>query len=820
VDAKHNRVGRLALVEDGSGAQEYFYGKMGEVEKIRRTIIIPGVDVATYTTEWKYDSWNRIQEMIYPDGEKIKYYYNLGGQLKKILGQKNYICTYIDEIKYDEYEQRSFIRYGNGTETTYKYEDGLRRLKNMTVANKEEKVFLNNTYTYDKVNNILSVVNAIDKEKALNAEIGGTTSHTYTYDDWHRLKTATGNFNSFDGSKTANYHLEMGYDNLYNIMSKKMTMTQTNLQFAGTLSAGHEFNYNYSNDNPMQLASVETKQYNVDRTNMDPNDNFDPEQELLKNLHTQDYEFDDNGNMVSVSVAKKKNEEENPEGEQEATEEKDVLKSFLWDEENRLLAVNNNGSVSCYFYDAAGERTVKLTSETEMVHVNGKKVGGNDAVTKFTAYVSPYFVVSNGGAYTKHIYAASQRIASKLGNEDGFGADPRRVEMAGGKKISDFQKGNVGERFKALGYEYSAPEKEKVEKDSTMDSEEPENLVFFYHPDHLGSTSYVTDADGNIAQHVEYIPYGEVFVEERNNSFSTNYLFNAKELDNETGLYYYGARYLDPTGAMWLSVDPMWEKYAGMSPYNYCMGNPVKMVDPDGNAPFVKNDEDGEFYAYDYDKDAFYPMGSLGYYDDRDNNKYTPGENSFLNKFRNEYRQLNDKTETGKEIVDYFRTHNCYIESYDSNANVDGYKGSHTNSTDLFTIYLDLNSCYDQRVPTLSGMFPLFTPKWLVLGHELSHVIDFQSRGSAARAVDFGGFMNSEIYATHMENRMRSEARLPLREFYDNNYPDTRLIEPLTSGIYRSVAYRDNDNSPSFYNNYNRINDRRYFMPTKYKPSF
>jgi len=235
---------------------------------------------------------------------------------------------------------------------------------------------------------------------------------------------------------------------------------------------------------------------------------------------------------------------------------------------------------------------VKLMSETEMVHVNGKKVGGNDAVTKFTAYVSPYFVVSNGGAYTKHIYAASQRIASKLGNEDGFGADPRRVEQAGGKKYSDIQKDNIGARFSELGFAYTAPEKEKVEKDSTMDSEEPENLVFYYHPDHLGSTSYVTDADGNIAQHVEYIPYGEVFVEERNNSFSTNFLFNAKELDNETGLYYYGARYLDPTGAMWLSVDPMWEKYAGMSPYNYCMGNPVKLVDPDGE-DVVTVGEDG-----------------------------------------------------------------------------------------------------------------------------------------------------------------------------------------------------------------------------------
>ena len=88
----------VRYVEDGSGAQEYFSGKMGEVTKLRRTLIIPGVDVATYTTEWKYDSWNRIQEMIYPDGEKIKYYYNSGGQLKQIIGEKNYLCTYIDDI--------------------------------------------------------------------------------------------------------------------------------------------------------------------------------------------------------------------------------------------------------------------------------------------------------------------------------------------------------------------------------------------------------------------------------------------------------------------------------------------------------------------------------------------------------------------------------------------------------------------------------------------------------------------------------------------------------------------------------------------------
>ena len=107
-------------------------------------------------------------------------------------------------------------------------------------------------------------------------------------------------------------------------------------------------------------------------------------------------------------------------------------------------------------------------------------------------------------------------------------------------------------------------------------------INFFYHPDHLGSTSMVTDAEGNITQHVAYIPYGEVFVEERNGVWNTPYLFNAKELDEETGLYYYGARYLNPKDTRWISVDPLFEKYVGMSPYGYCAGNPVRLVDVDG----------------------------------------------------------------------------------------------------------------------------------------------------------------------------------------------------------------------------------------------
>ena len=73
-----------------------------------------------------------------------------------------------------------------------------------------------------------------------------------------------------------------------------------------------------------------------------------------------------------------------------------------------------------------------------------------------------------------------------------------------------------------------------------------EKMQFYYHSDHLGSSSYITNLDGEVSQHIEYVPFGEVFIEERNNTWNTPYLFNAKEFDEETGMYYYGARYYEP----------------------------------------------------------------------------------------------------------------------------------------------------------------------------------------------------------------------------------------------------------------------------------
>jgi len=79
-----------------------------------------------------------------------------------------------------------------------------------------------------------------------------------------------------------------------------------------------------------------------------------------------------------------------------------------------------------------------------------------------------------------------------------------------------------------------------------------------------------------------------VFIEQ-NGSYGTPYKYNGKELDSETGLYYYGARYYNPELSLWLSVDPKADhpKVIGHSPYTYALNNPVKYIDPNGQLPII-----------------------------------------------------------------------------------------------------------------------------------------------------------------------------------------------------------------------------------------
>jgi len=182
----------------------------------------------------------------------------------------------------------------------------------------------------------------------------------------------------------------------------------------------------------------------------------------------------------------------------------------------------------------------------------------------------------------------SQRIMSKLATSDIFSVNPTDAKVPKatyiGNTLNFATKYNtltatVKARYDSLGVAYNGVDN----KGATFYKASPggglEGL-YYYHSDQLGSANYITDANGDVAQHLEYIPYGETFVDERYQSWHTPYQFNGKERDEETGLTYYGARYFD--GNVWLSVDPLAHKYPNVGSYVYCMANPVKYVDPDG----------------------------------------------------------------------------------------------------------------------------------------------------------------------------------------------------------------------------------------------
>ena len=419
----------------------------------------------------------------------------------------------------------------------------------------------------------------------------------------------------------------MGYDNMHRITSKSQHLSQDNVQFNGTLNVGYDLTYTYGTEDgkKFQLASVKDVNYRTEET---PGDN------KIENNHV--YLYDKNGNLIYVNTGRLMNDGHNETGTGE--------RKLIWDEENRLLAVDDNGFVSNYWYDADGERTIKTSGESDQVYVNGVFSSGSTNTAKFSLYVSPYLVANQGGRYTKHIYAGSQRIVSKIGDFASYGSDPRRIEYAGAntdglsvdyKAKYAAQQQVIKDNYKTFDVPYNGTDNDNYAdgegfccNDGSMeaavaqvkgaqaravarsfkDPDNYENLQFFYHPDHLGSSSFITNLEGEVVQHIEYVPFGEVFIEERNNVWNTPYLFNAKEFDEETGMYYYGARYYEPKLSVWISVDPISnydplnsENYLdgehnngfynnmNLNPYSYCYLSPVILIDPNGKQAFFGN---------------------------------------------------------------------------------------------------------------------------------------------------------------------------------------------------------------------------------------
>ena len=236
-----------------------------------------------------------------------------------------------------------------------------------------------------------------------------------------------------------------------------------------------------------------------------------------------------------------------------------------------------------------------------------------------TLYIAPK-------GYTKHYYAESERVASRIGG-GGLG-DITRTIMNMEDLLTDFWVGEDGLLWEEVwGSEFYETKHEEfrnhltdvmtcagadpiVEDNRLVElrtywqyiQDEGEQECYWYHPDHLGSSSWITFSDGEAIQHLHYLPWGENFVDQRSTTWNAMYTFSAKEKDAETGYSYFGARYYSSDLSIWLSVDPMSDKYPHQSNYVYCSNNPIKIFDPNGEDEWEVNESTGVIKHYSNDK--------------------------------------------------------------------------------------------------------------------------------------------------------------------------------------------------------------------------
>ena len=198
-------------------------------------------------------------------------------------------------------------------------------------------------------------------------------------------------------------------------------------------------------------------------------------------------------------------------------------------------------------------------------------------------------------SYTKHYYIGSERISAKTGTCVNIGyypqgylatkmpnLDANLVRTSSDDKV-DKAENNINYVHEKLSLNPPALNSTNDYVEESSNFNHLRNLDYFYfHPDHLGSSSYITNAAGTVSQHMEYLPFGETLVDEHTNSYNSPFKYNGKEFDEETGNYFYGARYYDPRLSIFISVDPLAEQAPDWTPYRYGFNNPIRYTDPTG----------------------------------------------------------------------------------------------------------------------------------------------------------------------------------------------------------------------------------------------
>jgi RHS repeat-associated protein len=550
--------GRLTQIDDESGRTEFEYGKLGEKFNVSKTIKCDAFPSGRkFVTSYDYDYLGRMISIGYPDT------YDMTSNPPIVRKGEKVIYEYdrgglVNKVS-------GFFSDINQTEiyvSKIHYDERGRR-KYIKFGNGVES-----SYVYDDER---------DQLKGVKTEIerpNGKVQYqnvAYTFD---KVGNVINIANKTAGTFRLNTDQTYIYDDLYQIVQAAGVYEKPLVSYKNTYKQTFKYNDigNMTNKSSQQMDTNGNADEKLNNSMEFVYSSDKPYQ--VKNIGNIVYDYDRNGNVLRKYLENNDGSQTGPQVDivngnnnsaniaygynwKKTNDGHILISEYQWDDENRLKKTVTNSDTVDYVYNASGEKVIRrVENESE------------------TLYVDNMYQIETQSlkmSITKHIFVGTTRIATKVTYED-------------------------------------MDNNSQTEKMNT----------FYFHQDHLGGTNVVTDYNGDYYQNFEYTPYGETWIEEgdyRNTGFIT-FKFAGKELDEKTGLYYFGSRYYDPQSSKWLSCDP---ERQHLNPYMYCRNNPLNYVDPNGNADkkaFCFGDESREQYdegkkSVDKIKDQIKSVGTI-----------------------------------------------------------------------------------------------------------------------------------------------------------------------------------------------------------------
>ena len=389
-DANGNQADRVAEEDSEAGSKLRRYDRFGNVVSEVTNLVNPDHPDKPVINEmdYRYDSLGRLLSMTFPGlgREVVTYGYDAGGLVTTAQGTYTQpgdlkphdpvVTPYLSHIGYDEFGQRVRMVYGNGIETRYSYDPLMHRLSAADADNQDAfmskhgipaRPFQRLRYSYDLVGNVVELKNDIpipDKTSANSMQIGPTDEH-FSYDHLYQLTAADGLYTA-EAKRRFRQSLTLSYDEIGNIAEKDQLNQREDRTGNGwniNVQSDTTYSFAYTYGGPRPHAPTQLDQPGVN-----------PPQDQRVSLS-----YDADGNQLARFDG-----------------HDHVIRTQVWDADDRLKSVGAPGASQQMLYDAAGVRTHSLTHP------------------KLNVYVNEYLTVSDEHTNSKHIYAGDLRIATKV----------------------------------------------------------------------------------------------------------------------------------------------------------------------------------------------------------------------------------------------------------------------------------------------------------------------------------------------------------------------------------------------------------------------